>query len=137
MSTSLKLCSRVRIHGYHHFLLGIHQVVTMLNLLMDPLFESLSQDGRTNVHEPLLWDLWQVNLIRKVTMNNMLVTDIQKDLLNRQVLVLWYIECFHLIILDILLSTSDDILEKVNRDVLCRDHMVKCHDMGHLPYGGR
>ena len=66
-------------------------------------------------------------------MINMLVADIKKDLLNRQVLVLWYIECFHLIILDILLSTSDDIFEKVYGDVLCRNHRVKCHDLGHLP----
>ena len=45
-------------------------------------------------------------------MNSMLVIDIQEDLLNRQVLVLRYIECFHSIILDLLLSTSDVSLRK-------------------------
>ena len=63
----------------------------------------------------------------------MLVAYIQEDLFHRQILVLWYIECFHPIILDLLLPTSDDVLEKVNDDVLYRDHRVKWHQLVHLP----
>ena len=48
----------------------------MLDLLMDPLFEALSQYGRANVHQPLFWDLWKINVIGEVGMNDRLVTDI-------------------------------------------------------------
>ena len=76
MCAGLELGSHFRIHRNHHFLLGIHQGVPMLNLLVDPLLESLSRDGRANFPQPLLWDLWKINVIWKVGMDSGLVTDI-------------------------------------------------------------
>ena len=105
----------------------------MLDLLVDPLLESLSQDGRANVYQPLLWDLWKINIIWKVGVNGGLVTDIQKDLLDRQVLVLRHVQRFDPVVLDISLSPGDDVLRKVYSDVLYMDHSVKGHEREHLP----
>ena len=82
------LGGHLRVHSDHHLLLGIHEHVSFLNLVMDPLLEAITQNGSTYVDDPLLWHLWEVNVVWKVVGDIGLVADEFKDPLEGKVLVL-------------------------------------------------
>ena len=118
MSGCLKLGGHFRIHRNHDFLFVIHYGVPMLDILIDPIFEAIPENGRTDIDQPLFWDFGQIYVIRKVAVNHVHVTHVLEDLLDRQVLVLRHIEGFHLVVLHVIFSPANDVLQKVNRDVL-------------------
>ena len=66
-------------------------------------------------------------------MNHVQIAHVLEDLLDCEVLVLGHIEGFHLVVLHVIFSPANDVLQKVNRDVLYMDHLVKGHELGHLP----
>ena len=53
------------------------------------------------------------------------------DLIHRQVLVLWDMNGLHLIIGDVSLTPTKNVLEEVNRDVVCRKENQKLQSMIH------
>ena len=54
------------IHGNHNLFLLCHERVSILDLLLDPHLEDLAEDGRANVHNPLLGYLLQIDLVGEV-----------------------------------------------------------------------
>ena len=133
MGGSLKLGCHLRVHGDHDFLFVIHDGVPMLDLFVDPLLEALSEDGRADVHQPLLRNFGQINVIREVIVNHVQIAHEFKNLFDRQVLVLRHVQSFDLVILHVSFSPGNYVLQKVNRDVLYMDHSVKGHELEHLP----
>ena len=88
MGRGAKLSRHLRVHSYHHLFLCVHQHVSFLSLVMDPLLEAITQNGSTYVDDPLLWHLWEVNVVWKVVGDIGLVADEFKDPLEGKVLIL-------------------------------------------------
>ena len=66
MSGCAELGGHLRVHRDHHFLLGAHDGVSFLNLVMNPLLEAITQNYSTYIDNPLLRDLRKVDVIGKV-----------------------------------------------------------------------
>ena len=118
MGGGLELGHHIRVHRDHYLLLIIHQVVAFLNLLVDPFPELISNHRGADVHQPLLGNFWQVDVIWQVVEDHRLVGQIKKDLFHRKILVLWYIESLNPLVLDSSLSSSGDILEEIDGDIV-------------------
>ena len=52
VSGLVKLGEHCRVHGDHHLLLGTHQGVSLLHLVLDPPLEEVAQHMRAYVHDP-------------------------------------------------------------------------------------
>ena len=63
MGASSKLSRHRWIDRDHDLLFVGHDGVAFLDLFVHPLLEVLTDDGRTDVDYPLLWNLLQVRLI--------------------------------------------------------------------------
>ena len=118
MSGGLELGGQLRIHVDHDLLLLRHQSVALLNLLCDPFSEALAQHRRANIYNPLFWNLWNVNLVRQICFDLWHRSNICENLLEGEVLVLWHIQCLHLVIRHIRLLAADQVLQEVDRDVV-------------------
>ena len=119
MSGGLELGGQLRIHVDHDLLLLRHQGVALLNLLCDPVSETLAQHGSTYIDYPLFRNLRNVNLVRHVGFDLRHRSNILKDLLEREVLVLRHIQCLDRVVGHIGLLGADQVLQEVNCDVVC------------------
>ena len=88
MGAGAELCRHIRVHGNHHFLFGIHELVPFLDLVIHPLFELLADDHGTDVDNPLLGHARQVDIVGQIVRNTGLVAGELQDILEGQVLVL-------------------------------------------------
>ena len=118
MGGGLELGSQLRVHVDHDLLLLRHYGVPFLNLLSDPISEALSQHRGTDIDNPLFGNFWNVNLVRHVGFELGHLSNIGKDLLQREVLVLGHVQGLYLIIWDIGLLAADQVLQKVDGDVV-------------------
>ena len=100
MGGGAELGGHLRGHRDHHFLLGAHNCISFLDLVVHPLLEALAQNYGTYIDYPLLRDLRKVDVVRKVIGDVGLVAYELKDLLERKVLVLRYIDGLNLVSLD-------------------------------------
>ena len=64
-----KLGCHHRVHADHDLFLFCHNGITILNLVSDPIFEILTDYCGTDIDNPLLRNLGQVWLVRKVEPN--------------------------------------------------------------------
>ena len=115
-----KLGCHLRIHSDVHLLFVRHEHVSILNLVDDPILESVADNSRHDVDKPLLWHLLQVGLIRQVVDDARLVQCEVKDLLHGQVLILRDVHSFHVVDRDVCLSPSQDVLQEVDGHVVCK-----------------
>ena len=77
-----KLGCHLRIHSDMNLLLVCHEHVSILDLVDDPVLESVANYSRHDVDEPLLWHLLQVGLVRQVIDDARLVQGKVEDLLH-------------------------------------------------------
>ena len=95
-----------RIHGDHHLFLLLHEDVALLDLLIDPLLEGVPEDGGANVHDPLLGNLREVELVRQVEVDESLSGDEGHHLLDAEVLVLRHVQRLHIVVAQVCLPPS-------------------------------
>ena len=69
MSTLRELGSHQGVHTDHDLLLVGHYGVAVLDLVCDPIFKVLSDDGSTDINNPLLRDLCQIGLVGEIVFN--------------------------------------------------------------------
>ena len=137
MGGRLELGGHLGIHGDHHFLLGVHDVVPLLHLHGHPLSKLVAEHGSKDVDQPLFWYLGQINLIRQVHRDDRLVGGVFKELFGRQVLVLRHVHGLDLVVADVGLPPGHDVLQEVDRHVVYRKKRFVDPRTRHLPYGGR
>ena len=106
------------VHLDHDLLLLGHEGVALLHLVHDPVFEGRADDHGADVDDPLLGHLRQVNAIREELFDFGLGAGEGEDLLDRQVLVLGHVEGLDVVHVDVGLLPGQDVLEKVNGDVI-------------------
>ena len=99
------------------FLLG-HQGVSLLNLLSDRISEVLTQLRSTDIDDPPFGNLWNVNLVRHVGSNLRYLSDVGKDLLQGQILVLRHVQGLHLIVWDIRLLAPNQVFQEIDCHVV-------------------
>ena len=109
-----------RVHGDHDLLLLGHQGVALLDLLEDPLSEVVADDGGAHVHDPLLRHLLQVRRVREVEPNLGLAGDVGHHLLEGEVLVLRHVDVLHVLVGEVGLLPTKDVLEEVDGHVIWR-----------------
>ena len=114
MSAGLELGRHHRIHRDIDLFLLCHQSISFFYLRLNPFLEVSSDYGGANVHDPLLWDLRKIRLIREVKIYLSLVADELHHALERQVLVLRDVDILDLIIVKIRLPTCQDIFQEVD-----------------------
>ena len=137
MSGGGELGGHLLVHGDHHLLLGAHDRVSLLDLVVDPRSELVAQDHGADIDQPLLWDLRQVDVVREEVANVRLVTDEREDAVNGQVLVLRDEQGLDLLVGDVRFSPGKDILQEVYGHVICTKKAVRQGIFRNLPYGGR
>ena len=113
MRGSFELGRHLRIHGDHDLLFLVHERVPFLHLLRNPAFEFVTDHGRKDINQPLLWDLWHIDLFRQVHIDDWMVCGVFQDLIDRQVLVLRDVDRFDLVVRDMRLSPTHDVLQEV------------------------
>ena len=118
MSTCLELGCHFGIHLDHHVPLFSHGFVPFLLAVVNPISELDTNDSCTDINDPLLWDLWQIRFIGQVVEDSWVVAGKVHDVIERQVLVLWYMQSLDGIVLEAQLLPVADISQKVNGDVL-------------------
>ena len=69
MGASSKLSRHRWIDRDHDLLLVGHNGISVLYLLCNPIFEVLSDDGSTDINNPLLRDLCQIGLVGEIVFN--------------------------------------------------------------------
>jgi len=87
--------------------------------LRDPVPESVAQHSRADVHQPLLGDLREVRLVGEVGCDIALRGGELEHLLDGQILVLWDVQRLHLAVLDVCLLAAHQVLQEVDRGVVC------------------
>ena len=87
-----------RVHGDHDLLLLGHQCVAFFDLLVDPFFKVISDDGSADVYDPLLRHLRQIRLIRKVEEDLWLGAGVLHHTFQRQILILGDVDVLRSII---------------------------------------
>ena len=75
MSRGTELGGHLRVHRDHHFLLGAHNGISFLDLVVHPLLEAIAQNYSTYIDYPLLRDLRKVDVVRNVIGDVGLVAD--------------------------------------------------------------
>ena len=124
MSAGLELLRHHRVHGDHHLLLPGHLQVPILHLVDDPVLEGLANHGCTNIDDPLLRCLRDVGFVGQVMRDSRLLTGELEDLLQGQVLVLRHVHGLDFVVRDVRLLLGQDVLQKVNGDVVCSKETV-------------
>ena len=132
-----ELGGHLRVHRDHHFLLGAHNGISFLDLVVHPLLEAIAQNYSTYIDYPLLRDLRKVDVVRKVIGDVGLVAYELKDLLEGKVLVLRYIDGLNLVSLDPELLPVDKVLHEVDGRVICKCNDISIEEKKNLPYGGK
>ena len=121
------------VHGDHHLLLGAHDRVSLLDLVVDPSSELIAQDHGADIDQPLLWDLRQVDVVREEVANVRLVADEREDAVDGQVLVLRDEQGLNLLVGDVRFSPRHDVLQEVYGDVICTKKAVRQGIFRNLP----
>ena len=93
----MEFLSDLRIESDHHIILLIHLVVSLHNSAFDPMLERLSDDGRTDIDEPLLRNLGQVDVVRQIELDVRVSRAKHKDLVDGERLVVRHIEVLHIV----------------------------------------
>ena len=88
MGAGLELRGHLGVHGDHHLLLGAHDGVALLNLVGHPGLELAAEDDCTNIHDPLLGHLLQIDVVWQEVGNVWLLRHELEDALDGEVLVL-------------------------------------------------
>ena len=88
MGTGLELSSHLWVHGDHHLLLGAHDGVALLDLMGDPGLELATEDDCANIHDPLLGNLLQIDVVWQEVGDVRLLRHELEDALDGEVLVL-------------------------------------------------
>ena len=117
MGTCFELGCHFRIHFNHHVPLFCHGLVPFLLTVVNPISEFDTNDCCTDINDPLLWDLWQIRFIGQVVEDSWVVAGKVHDVVERQVLVLWYMQSLDLVVLEAKLLPVTDIPQKVNGHV--------------------
>ena len=115
-----ELGRHLRVHGDHDFFLGIHESISLLDLVLDPRSELFSQDHCADVYEPLLGHLLEVRIVGEVLHDDGSFARELKNALHREILVLRHIQGLDLFVLHMLFLSADDILDEVDRGVVCK-----------------
>ena len=83
-----KLGGHLGVHRDHHLLSGAHDCVALLDLVGDPGLELAAQYDCTDIDDPLLGHLFQVDVVGQEVGNVGLLRYELEDALDGQVLVL-------------------------------------------------
>ena len=132
MGACLELGRHLRVHLDHHIPLFCHRLVPLFFAIFDPISEFDTNDGRTDVNYPLLWDLWQIRLVGEEVKDSGMVAREVHDVVQGQVLILRDVQSLDSIILQAQFLPIADISEKINGDVLYRRGEVRerlCRDL--------
>ena len=109
MSTGLELGCHLGIHLDHHVPLLCHGFVPFFFAIVNPISELDTNNSCTNINDPLLWDLWQIRFVRQEVEDSWVVAGKVHDVVERQVLVLWYMQGLDLVVLKAQLLPVADI----------------------------
>ena len=82
------------------------------------MLKVLTDDSSDHVDQPLLGHFRQVNVVRQISVNLVLVSDVLENLLNREVLVLRYVQRLDVVVVDIALAPRQDVLQEEDGDIL-------------------
>ena len=118
MGAGAELCRHIRVHGNHHFLFGIHELVPFLDLVIHPLFELLADDHGTNVDNPLLGDARQVDIVGQIIRNAGLVAGELQYFIEGQVLLLGHEQGLDLIGFHERLLPVNQVFHEINGGVI-------------------
>ena len=113
-----ELRSHLRVHGDHHFFLLAHDCIPLLDLVIDPLSEKVTQDLGANIHDPLLGRLRQVDVVGKVVGDVRLVFDEHQDPLEGEVLILRYEDRWDVFVDQVALPLVNQVIHEVDGDVV-------------------
>ena len=140
MCRGLEFGCHLWVEGDHHLSLLGHLGVPLLDLLGHPVSECITDDRGTDVHNPLLRRLRQVNIIRQVVGNVGQVADEDHDLLDGEVLILRHVHVLDAVVLQVGLLLVADVLQEIDRDVVYKERVImsmgrRCRKvwMFHLP----
>ena len=97
MGAGTELGRHLRIHGDVDLPLVGHQRVPFFHLVDDPILKRVTEDGRTDVDQPLFRHLGKIWVVRQVMLEPWLVSGEGQDLLDGQVLVLRDVQRLHLV----------------------------------------
>ena len=125
MGAGTELVRHHRVHLDHDLLLVGHQGISILNLLLDPGLERLSQDSGTDIDDPLLRCLRDVGFVGQVMRDSRLLAGELEDLLQGQVLVLRHVHGLDFVVRDVRLLLGQDVLQKVDGNVVCKQGMIR------------
>ena len=92
MSRLPELQRHGRVKADHHVALLGHLLVPFFLLSNDPVLERLTDDGCTDIDDPLLRDLRHVFCVRKVSGHLWLAVHELKDSFEAQILVHWHVQ---------------------------------------------
>ena len=132
-----KLGGHLGVHRDHHLLFGAHDCVALLDLVGDPGLELVAEHDRANIHDPLLGHLLKIDVVRQEVGDVGLLRHELEDALDGEVSVLRDVQGLHLVVGDVCLLTSQDVLEEVNGRVVCTKDTIRRRRPCDLPYGGR
>jgi hypothetical protein len=118
MGTGFELGCHFRIHLNHHVPLLCHGLVPFFFAVVNPISELGTNDCCTDINDPLLRNFWQIRFVREVVEDFWVVAGKVHDVIESQVLVLWYMQSLDGIVLEAQLLPVADISQKVNGHVL-------------------
>ena len=107
MSGLGELLRHLGVHGDHHVLLALHELVPRLHLFCYPVTEWSTNYGSTDIDYPLLGDLLEIWIVRQVVQNVRLLLGEVADMLQGQVFVARYIDCLDLVVGQVPLATVE------------------------------
>ena len=111
MGAGVELGQHLWVHGDHDLLLFRHRCIPVLDLLADPLLEAVSEHGGTDIHEPLLRDLRDIDLVGEVLLDPWVLRREGQDLLDGEVAVLRDVDGLDVVDVDVALALAQDVLE--------------------------
>ena len=106
------------IHGYHHFLLALHEPVAIFHLFGNPVAKRLADHSCADVNDPLLRDLLEVRHVWQVLSDIGLLAGEVADLRNCQIFILWHVDGLDIIALDMLFLHGDQVLKEVDGHIV-------------------
>jgi len=124
MCRGLEFGCHLWVEGDHHLSLLGHLGVPLLDLLGHPVSECITDDRGTDVHNPLLRRLRQVNVIRQVAGNVGQVADEDHNFFDREILILRHVQVLDVVVLQVGLVLVADVLQEIYRDVVCMEGII-------------
>ena len=118
MSACLELGCHFGIHLDHHVSLFSHGLVPFLLAVVDPVPKFVSDDGSTDIDDPLLWNLVQIRFVGQEVEDLWMVASKVHDVVQSQVLVLRHVQSLDCIILEAKLFPITYVSKEIDGDVL-------------------